>query len=175
MKAKPDTSDRFVIIMAGGRGERFWPVSREKMPKQLITLLGDRSFLQQAVDRVLPLVPREEHPRHHQRGAGARGAQATAEAAEGECHRRADRPRHLRGGYAGRRVGRGALDHRRHGGASGRSRHSRGEEVPAGPVGRVRPGRPRAGHHHHRHQAHRAGHRLRLHSRRRDAAAAPGG
>ena len=57
MKAKPDTNERFVIIMAGGRGERFWPVSREKMPKQLITLLGDRSFLQQAVDRVLPLVP----------------------------------------------------------------------------------------------------------------------
>ena len=50
-------SDRFVIIMAGGRGERFWPVSREKTPKQLIKLLGGRSFLQQAVDRVLPLVP----------------------------------------------------------------------------------------------------------------------
>ena len=49
--------DRFVIIMAGGRGERFWPVSREKTPKQLIKLLGDRSFLQEAVDRVLPLVP----------------------------------------------------------------------------------------------------------------------
>ena len=43
--------------MAGGRGERFWPVSREKMPKQLIALLGKRSFLQQAVDRVLPLAP----------------------------------------------------------------------------------------------------------------------
>src|SRR5438034_10016439 len=57
MKAKPDTKNRFVIIMAGGRGERFWPVSREKTPKQLIKLLGDRSFLQQAVDRVLPLVP----------------------------------------------------------------------------------------------------------------------
>ena len=43
--------------MAGGRGERFWPVSREKTPKQLIPLLGGRSFLQQAVDRVLPLAP----------------------------------------------------------------------------------------------------------------------
>ena len=57
MKTKTDTKDRFVIIMAGGRGERFWPVSREKMPKQLLPLLGKRSFLQQAVDRVLPLVP----------------------------------------------------------------------------------------------------------------------
>src|SRR2546426_3659921 len=51
------SKDRFVIIMAGGKGERFWPVSREKTPKQLLTLLGNRSFLQQAVDRVLPLVP----------------------------------------------------------------------------------------------------------------------
>lgn len=57
MKTKPSLNDRFVIIMAGGRGERFWPVSRQATPKQLITLLGKRSFLQQAVDRVLPLVP----------------------------------------------------------------------------------------------------------------------
>ena len=57
MKTKPNLNDRFVIIMAGGKGERFWPVSREKTPKQLITLLGGKSFLQQAVDRVLPLVP----------------------------------------------------------------------------------------------------------------------
>jgi len=57
-KTKPTTApDRYVIIMAGGRGERFWPVSREHTPKQLIKLLGDRSFLQQAVDRCLPLVP----------------------------------------------------------------------------------------------------------------------
>ncbi|HHY85764.1 MAG TPA: mannose-1-phosphate guanylyltransferase [Verrucomicrobia bacterium] len=57
MKPKTDSKDRFVVIMAGGRGERFWPLSREKTPKQLLRLLGNRSFLQQAVDRVLPLVP----------------------------------------------------------------------------------------------------------------------
>jgi mannose-1-phosphate guanylyltransferase len=57
MKKKNEMNDRYVIIMAGGKGERFWPMSREKTPKQLITLLGKRSFLQQAVDRVLPLVP----------------------------------------------------------------------------------------------------------------------
>jgi mannose-1-phosphate guanylyltransferase len=57
MKAHAGNKDRYVIIMAGGRGERFWPVSREKTPKQLIKLLGDRSFLQQAVDRVSPVVP----------------------------------------------------------------------------------------------------------------------
>src|SRR5689334_857875 len=56
-KKSADSANRFVIIMAGGKGERFWPVSREKTPKQLLPLLGPRSFLQQAVDRVLPLVP----------------------------------------------------------------------------------------------------------------------
>ncbi len=57
MKARTTHNERYVIIMAGGRGERFWPVSREKTPKQLVTLLGGRSFLQQAVERVLPLAP----------------------------------------------------------------------------------------------------------------------
>src|SRR6185295_8295477 len=56
-KAAANPKDRFVIIMAGGKGARFWPVSRETAPKQLLKLLGDRSFLQLAVDRVLPLVP----------------------------------------------------------------------------------------------------------------------
>src|ERR1700743_1494957 len=55
-KTKPNIKDRFVIIMAGGRGERFWPLSREKMPKQLLALLGKKSFLQEAVERVLPIV-----------------------------------------------------------------------------------------------------------------------
>ncbi|SPE58958.1 Mannose-1-phosphate guanylyltransferase (GDP) [Verrucomicrobia bacterium] len=59
MKTKTTDAQRFVIIMAGGKGERFWPVSREKTPKQLIHLLGDSSLLQQAVERVLPVVPRE--------------------------------------------------------------------------------------------------------------------
>src|SRR5271155_5280346 len=57
MKKLSTNDNRYVIIMAGGKGERFWPVSREKTPKQLITLLGERSLLQQTVDRVLPLVP----------------------------------------------------------------------------------------------------------------------
>jgi mannose-1-phosphate guanylyltransferase len=58
MKPKPvSNKDHYVIIMAGGKGERFWPVSRQKTPKQLLPLLGARSFLQEAVDRVLPLVP----------------------------------------------------------------------------------------------------------------------
>ena len=56
---KETQKNRYIIIMAGGKGERFWPVSRQATPKQLITLLGDRSFLQQAADRVLPLAPVE--------------------------------------------------------------------------------------------------------------------
>jgi mannose-1-phosphate guanylyltransferase len=57
MKSNNQSQDRFVIIMAGGRGERFWPLSRERMPKQLLALLGKKTFLQEAVARVLPLVP----------------------------------------------------------------------------------------------------------------------
>ncbi len=55
-KSALNPKDLFVVIMAGGRGERFWPMSREKTPKQLLSLLGKRSFLQQAYDRVVPLV-----------------------------------------------------------------------------------------------------------------------
>ncbi|MDD3886663.1 MAG: sugar phosphate nucleotidyltransferase, partial [Victivallaceae bacterium] len=32
---------RCAVIMAGGRGERFWPLSRENRPKQFIDLFGD--------------------------------------------------------------------------------------------------------------------------------------
>jgi len=51
------SSKRYAVIMAGGRGERFWPLSRQKRPKQLLRLLGRGSFLQQAVRRARPLVP----------------------------------------------------------------------------------------------------------------------
>lgn len=57
MKANPKQDDRYAIIMAGGRGERFWPLSRTQTPKQLLPLLGKRSLLQQTVERVLPLIP----------------------------------------------------------------------------------------------------------------------
>ena len=45
------------VIMAGGRGERFWPLSRRHRPKQLLQLNGTQSLVQQAVERVLPLIP----------------------------------------------------------------------------------------------------------------------
>lgn len=53
------SKDRFVVIMAGGRGERFWPQSRLKKPKQLLPIVGDKALLTQAVERVGKLVPPE--------------------------------------------------------------------------------------------------------------------
>jgi mannose-1-phosphate guanylyltransferase len=40
------------LIMAGGGGTRFWPRSRQKRPKQFLTLIGERTLLQQAYDRI---------------------------------------------------------------------------------------------------------------------------
>lgn len=47
----------YVFIMAGGSGERFWPMSRTSMPKHLLRLLGDRTLLDEAVQRALRVVP----------------------------------------------------------------------------------------------------------------------
>src|SRR5256885_15060927 len=44
------------LIMAGGGGTRFWPRSRQQKPKQFLTLVGDRSLLQQALDRIEAMV-----------------------------------------------------------------------------------------------------------------------
>jgi mannose-1-phosphate guanylyltransferase len=52
-------SNRYIIIMAGGRGERFWPKSRLARPKHLQPIVGDTTMLAQTVDRVAALVPPE--------------------------------------------------------------------------------------------------------------------
>ncbi|MFH1574714.1 MAG: sugar phosphate nucleotidyltransferase, partial [Acidobacteriota bacterium] len=49
----------FAVVMAGGRGERFWPLSTEELPKPFIPLLGSRTLLQETVERLQPLVPAE--------------------------------------------------------------------------------------------------------------------
>ena len=49
--------DRFAVILAGGKGERFWPLSREATPKQLLALFDKQSFLQHTVERIKPIVP----------------------------------------------------------------------------------------------------------------------
>ncbi len=49
------------LIMAGGRGERFWPKSRTAMPKQFLSLTGDgKTMIQATVERILPLVDLED-------------------------------------------------------------------------------------------------------------------
>ncbi len=44
-----------VVVMAGGKGERLWPVSRADRPKQLISFGSDKSLIRATVDRLLPL------------------------------------------------------------------------------------------------------------------------
>lgn len=49
------------LIMAGGRGERFWPKSRKNLPKQFLSLTGDgKTMIQLTVERILPLVAMED-------------------------------------------------------------------------------------------------------------------
>lgn len=47
------------VIMAGGVGTRFWPLSRRTLPKQFLALGGDRSLIQEAFQRVQPWIPNE--------------------------------------------------------------------------------------------------------------------
>ena len=48
----------YAVILAGGSGTRFWPLSRKKNPKQLMSVFGGKSMLQRTVERVLPLKPK---------------------------------------------------------------------------------------------------------------------
>jgi len=47
----------YAVILAGGKGERFWPLSTSKRPKQLLDLVGDKALIAQAVDRISELIP----------------------------------------------------------------------------------------------------------------------
>lgn len=49
----------YAVIMAGGRGTRFWPLSRAHRPKQLLKILSGKSLIRETVERVLPLFGRE--------------------------------------------------------------------------------------------------------------------
>ena len=50
-------SNFYPVILAGGRGTRFWPLSRKKCAKQLLALDGKQTMIQQTVSRLLPLAP----------------------------------------------------------------------------------------------------------------------
>jgi mannose-1-phosphate guanylyltransferase len=49
----------YAVIMAGGRGTRFWPRSRKKKPKHLLDIVSKRTIIQETVDRIKSLIPPE--------------------------------------------------------------------------------------------------------------------
>jgi mannose-1-phosphate guanylyltransferase len=52
-----ENPNAYVCIMAGGSGERFWPMSRQRTPKHLLKLFGDRTLLEDTVRRFKGVVP----------------------------------------------------------------------------------------------------------------------
>ncbi len=52
-------SHNYGLILAGGRGTRFWPRSRRSRSKQVLKFFGDRTLIQQTVDRLRPVLPPE--------------------------------------------------------------------------------------------------------------------
>lgn len=48
------------LIMAGGSGERFWPLSTKEKPKQLLKIFSNKSLIRLAFDRILPLVTKDQ-------------------------------------------------------------------------------------------------------------------
>jgi mannose-1-phosphate guanylyltransferase len=57
--APPHPPSTYALILAGGSGQRFWPASRDRMPKQLLKLFDDKTMIEHTVDRLEGLVPRE--------------------------------------------------------------------------------------------------------------------
>ncbi|MDA3843314.1 MAG: sugar phosphate nucleotidyltransferase [Candidatus Kapabacteria bacterium] len=51
---------RTALIMAGGSGERFWPLSRKRKPKQLLPLAGEKTMIEESIDRISALIPPED-------------------------------------------------------------------------------------------------------------------
>lgn len=49
----------YALVLAGGSGERFWPLSRRARPKQLLKLVSDKTLIEETIDRLEGLVPDE--------------------------------------------------------------------------------------------------------------------
>lgn len=54
-----DLTKLYAVIMAGGKGKRFWPAGRADRPKQLLPLLGDKTMIEETVQRLFPLIAPE--------------------------------------------------------------------------------------------------------------------
>lgn len=54
-----DASKLYAVIMAGGRGERFWPAGRVGRPKQMLNLTGGKTMIEETVQRLFPLIAPE--------------------------------------------------------------------------------------------------------------------
>jgi len=52
MSAKPDL---YIVIMAGGSGTRFWPLSRKRRPKQFLPIASERTMIEETFRRIRPL------------------------------------------------------------------------------------------------------------------------
>ena len=124
------------VIMAGGGGTRFWPRSRKARPKQFLTLAGDRSLLQMALDRIEGLAPPERTWVITGEAYRAETAKQLPSLPPDRDRRRAVRPRHRPVHRPGRRPDRPRRPRRRHADDAGRPRHRAGAGVPPG---RARP------------------------------------
>ena len=59
MLIKEDNDMLTALIMAGGKGTRFWPLSTEEKPKQFLNLIGKETMIQMTVNRIKPIIPME--------------------------------------------------------------------------------------------------------------------
>lgn len=57
MKPEKRLPEAHAVVLAGGRGTRFWPRSRTRTPKQLLNIVGEETMIQQTVARLAPLFP----------------------------------------------------------------------------------------------------------------------
>jgi mannose-1-phosphate guanylyltransferase/mannose-6-phosphate isomerase len=55
--ANDSTTDVYAVILAGGSGTRFWPLSRETYPKQMLRIVGEDSLLRETIKRIQGFVP----------------------------------------------------------------------------------------------------------------------
>ncbi len=112
----------YALILAGGSGERFWPLSRRARPKQLLRLVSDKTLLEETVARLDGLVPPERILILTNVDQEAAVRELLPQISEGKYRGRAGETRHRGGGRARRRLGRGARSFGDDDCAAGRSR-----------------------------------------------------